>query len=109
LVSERIELAKIRKKVKKSRPQQDIEKVKREVIQEFIPNGPKCFPEHFINPSVTKENMKEVLLPNEPLRPGHYFFGDKNLLQILVLLIKQRALLRQNTLFIPRNQELKRF
>ena len=80
LVRERIELAKMRKKVKKSRPERDIEKVKQEVIQKFLPNGPKRFPEDFLDPSVKQDKMKEVSLPNEPLRLGNYFFGEQEVI-----------------------------
>ena len=80
LVRERIELAKMRKKVKKARPERDIEKVKREVIEEFLPDGPKRFPEDFLDPSVKKDKMKEVSLPDEPLRLGNYFFGEQEVI-----------------------------
>jgi type I restriction-modification system DNA methylase subunit len=75
LVRERIELAKMRKKVKKSRPERDIGRVKGEIIQEFLPDGPKPFPEDFLDPSVKDGKMKEVILPDEPLRLGNFFFG----------------------------------
>jgi len=80
LVRVRIELAKMRKKVKKARPERDIEKVKREVIQEFLPNGPKCFPEEFIDSPLSKEKVTEVSMPNEPLRFGNYFFGEQEVI-----------------------------
>ena len=80
LVRERIELAKMRKKVKKARPERDIEKVKREVIEEFLPDGPKRFPEDFLDSSVKKDKMKEVSLPDEPLRLGNYFFGEQEVI-----------------------------
>ncbi|MBW1998475.1 MAG: SAM-dependent DNA methyltransferase [Deltaproteobacteria bacterium] len=77
LVRERIDLANMRNKVKKARPKQDIEKVKQEVIQEFLPDGPKRFPEDFFAPSVKEDKMKEVPLPDEPLQLGDYFFGEQ--------------------------------
>ena len=80
LVRERIELAKMRKKVKKARPERDIEKVKQEVIQEFLPDGPKRFPEDFLDASIKKDKMKEVSLPDEPLRFGNYFFGEQEVI-----------------------------
>jgi type I restriction-modification system DNA methylase subunit len=80
LVKERIELAKMRKKVKKARPERDIEKVKREVIEEFLPNGPKRFPKDFLDPSVKADKMKEVSLPDETLRLGNYFFGEQEVI-----------------------------
>jgi hypothetical protein len=80
LVRERIELAKMRKKVKKTRLERDIEKVKQEIIKEFLPDGPKRFPEDFLDPSANEENMKEVLLPNKPLRLGNYFFGEQDVI-----------------------------
>ena len=80
LVRERIELAKMRKKVKRARPERDIEKVKQEIIKEFLPDGPKRFPEDFLDPSANEENMKEVSLPNKPLRLGNYFFGEQDVI-----------------------------
>lgn len=80
LVRERIELAKMRKKGKKARPERDIEKVKREVIQEFLPDGPKLFAEDFLDSSVNRDKMKEVSLPDEPLRLGNYFFGEQEVI-----------------------------
>jgi hypothetical protein len=80
LVRERIELAKMRKKVKKARPQRDIEKVKQEVVQEFLPDGPKQFPKDFLDSSLIKDKMKEVSLPNKPLRLGNYFFGEQEII-----------------------------
>ena len=77
LVSERTTLAKMRKKIKKARPERDIEKVKREVIQEFLPNGLKLFPEDFLDASVKEDKVKETSLPDEPLRLGNYFFGEQ--------------------------------
>ncbi|MCM8782324.1 MAG: N-6 DNA methylase, partial [Candidatus Omnitrophica bacterium] len=80
LVRERIELGKMRKKVKKGKPERDIEKVKREVIEEFLPNGPKRFPEDFLDSSIGRDKLKEVLLPEEPLRMGNYFFGEQEVI-----------------------------
>ena len=79
LVSERIELAKMRKKVKKSRPERDIGRVKHEVIQEFLSDGPKPFPGDFLDPSVEAGKMQEVTLPEEPLRLGNLFFGAQEI------------------------------
>jgi len=80
LVRERIELARMRKKVKIARPEKDIEKVKREVAGEFLPAGPKRFPEDFLDPSIKKDHMNEILLPDEPLRLGNYFFGQQEVI-----------------------------
>ncbi len=80
LVRERIELAKMRKKVKKARPERDMEKIKREVIEEFLPGGPKRFPQDFFDSASKSESMKEVPLPDEPLRLGNYFFGEQEVI-----------------------------
>jgi len=80
LVRERIDLAKMRKKVKKTRSEWDIEKVKQEIIMGFMPDGPKRFPDDFFDASVKKDEMKEVLLHDEPLRLGHYFFGEQEVI-----------------------------
>lgn len=80
LVRERIELAKMRKKVKKARPERDMEKIKREVIQEFLPQGPRRFPADFLDPAIKPDMLKEISLPDEPLRLGNYFFGEQEVI-----------------------------
>jgi len=77
LVRERIELANMRKKVKEIKGKKDIEKIKEQVIQEILPNGPKKFPEDFVDSSFYKQQFKEVQIPSEPIRLGYGYFGKQ--------------------------------
>ncbi len=74
LVRERIELARMRKRVKAEKLERDIEKVKAEVLEEILPDGPKIFPEEFLDSKYLKD-AKEVPVPGEPLKLGEYFLG----------------------------------
>lgn len=76
LVRERIELAGMRKKVKNAKTEKDIEKLMEQVISEIIPNGPRKFPEEFIDSRYLKE-AKEISISNEPLKLGNYFMGQQ--------------------------------
>jgi len=74
LVSERLQLAKMRKTIKGFKEQRDTEKLKEDVTEEVLPQGAKKFPEQFITPGYLK-NAKEISVPKEPLRLGHFFMG----------------------------------
>lgn len=74
LVKERLELAKTRKKVKQQKVEKDVEKVKESIVEEILPDGPKKFPEQFVDSKYFK-NAKEISVPNTPLKLGHYFMG----------------------------------
>ena len=50
------------------------------MTQEFLPDGPKHFPEDFLDASVKKDKLEEVSLPDEPLRLGNYFFGEQEVI-----------------------------
>jgi type I restriction-modification system DNA methylase subunit len=76
MVRERIDLAKSRKKIKKAKTEKGIEKLKEQVIEEIIPEGPKIFPEEFIDSKYLK-GAKEISAPNERLRLGSYFMGKQ--------------------------------
>ena len=71
LVKERLDLAKMRKSVKKSRTERDTTKVKQDVIEEVLPDGPKKFPGDFMTIS-SKAKYKEIPVPKEPLKIGHH-------------------------------------
>jgi type I restriction-modification system DNA methylase subunit len=76
MVRERIDLAKSRKKVKQVKTQKDIEKLKEQIIEEIIPDGVKGFPEEFADSRYLKD-VKEISVPNEPLKLGSYFMGKQ--------------------------------
>jgi len=46
---------------------------------EFLPDGSKRFPDDSSSASVKKGKMNEVLLPDEPLCLGNYFFGKQEI------------------------------
>ncbi|MBI3814079.1 MAG: hypothetical protein HY279_06395, partial [Nitrospinae bacterium] len=84
LVRERIELAGMRKKVKNAKTEKDIERLMEQVISEIIPNGPRKFPEEFIDSRYLKPALsevegeaKEISISNEPLKLGNYFMGQQ--------------------------------
>ena len=78
LVRERIDLAQMRKKVKKAKTQKDVEKLVEQVANEVIPNGIRNFPEEFIDSRYIKK-AKEIPVPNKPLKFGSYFMGIQEL------------------------------
>lgn len=68
LVRERIELGKMRGKVKKAKTPRDSDSVRDQVLQEILPNGPKVFPDDFLEPAVKSGDFVEISIPGEPLR-----------------------------------------
>ena len=79
LVRERLELAGMRKKIKTTKTEKDVEKLVEQVINEVIPNGHRKFPEEFIDNRYLKD-AKEISIPNEPLKLGRFFFGRQEIL-----------------------------
>ena len=79
LVRERIELAGMRKKIKTTKTEKDVEKLMEQVISEVIPDGMRKFPEEFIDSRYLKD-AKEISIPNEPLKLGRFFFGRQEIL-----------------------------
>lgn len=75
LVRERIELAKMRKTITKAKRAKDVAKLKSQVIDEVLPDGPKAFPAAFLDPSLKKGDFVEVSIPGDPLKLGMYFMG----------------------------------
>lgn len=76
MVRERLDLARSRKRVRQIKTRRDIERLKEEVLEEIVPNGVRRFPEGFLDSRYLK-GVKEVPLPNEPLRLGSYFLGQQ--------------------------------
>lgn len=79
LVRERIELAGMRKKIKTTKTEKDVEKLVEQAVDEVIPNGLRKFPEDFIDSKYLKD-AKEISIPNEPLKLGGFFFGRQEIL-----------------------------
>lgn len=78
LVSERLELARLRKGIKKQRVQRDLSKVTGSIQDEVFPDGVKKFPDAFIS-HLSKEKFKIINLPRTKLKLGNQFFGKYEL------------------------------
>jgi len=74
LVGERISLAKMRKNAKNAIYKKDVEKLKESVLEETLLDGPKNFPEEFID-SIYLKDSKEISITDKPLKLGHFFMG----------------------------------
>jgi len=79
LVQERISLSKMHKTVKQVKRRRDVQKLKEQVIDEILPNGPKRFPEDFIDAKYLKRGT-EISVPKGQLRLGSYFMGQQEVL-----------------------------
>lgn len=79
MVRERIDLAKLRKKIKQAKTQKDVEKLKEQVIEEILPDGVKKFPEEFVDSKHLKD-AKEISVPGDPLKLGSYFMGQQEVI-----------------------------
>jgi len=79
LVQERTELARMRTKAKRTKPKRDVARVKDDIVVDLLPEGPRTFPDQFIDPSIPSDRLKQVSLPQEPLKVGHLFFGEQEL------------------------------
>ncbi|MBA7471019.1 hypothetical protein ES707_06311 [subsurface metagenome] len=75
LVKERIELANMRKRVKQVKTQRDVDRLKKQVIEEVLPYGLKKFPEEFIEATLKPKNYQNISIPGEPLKLGMFFLG----------------------------------
>lgn len=76
MVRERIELAAMRKKVKKVKTEREIEKLMKQVIESVLPSGLKIFPEEFLKRKLKQEECQNVSIPIESLKLGEYFLGN---------------------------------
>jgi len=79
LVRERLQLARMRKKVKLVKTQRDVEKLIEQVKEEVIPEGFKKFPENFVDSRHIRDG-KEISIPSEPLKLGHFFMGQQEVI-----------------------------
>jgi len=79
LVSQRLELAKLRKKMQNASFQKDVDKLKKFVEQELLPEGPRPFPKSFLD-SRYLEDREEISTPGPRLRLGRFFMGRQEVL-----------------------------
>jgi type I restriction-modification system DNA methylase subunit len=75
LVRERIELANMRKKVKQVKTQKDVDRLKKQVIEEVLPYGLKKFPAQFLDKPLKPQEYQSISIPGEPLKLGMFFMG----------------------------------
>jgi len=78
LVRERLELGRMRGRIKKAKSERNLERIKEQVIAELLPNGVKKFPEDFREPS--KAGFFELDIPTEPLKLEPPFFGKQKVI-----------------------------
>jgi len=79
LVSERIELAKMRKSIKKVRVHHDIKKLKEEIIADILLDPPKKFPEDFVDLKYLND-YDEISIPVNDIKLGPTFFGKQEII-----------------------------
>jgi len=77
LVKERIELANMRKKVKQVKTQRDVDRLKKQVMEEVLPYGLKKFPEQFLEKPLKPQEYQSISIPGEPLKLGMFFLGTQ--------------------------------
>lgn len=80
LVRERIELGKMRTKVKKAKIVTDTEKIKKQVTDSVLPNGVKKFPEDFLEKPLKQNEYETVSIPSEKLKLGGQFMTQHEIL-----------------------------
>jgi hypothetical protein len=80
LVRERIELAGMRKKVKQVKTQRDVDRLKKQVMEEVLPNGLKKFPDEFLEAPLKPQDYQNISIPNEPLKLGAFFLGTQEVI-----------------------------
>ncbi len=74
LVSERLELPKMRRKANKAGPKASAEDIKKVAEEEIIGEGLKQFPHDFVDAKELNKT-KDVSVPGTALKVGHQFFG----------------------------------
>ncbi len=80
VVRERIELANMKKRVKQTKVQKNIDKIEKQVRDEVLPQGAKKFPEEFLGLSLKARDFQDVSVPGESLRLGMYFLGTQEVI-----------------------------
>jgi type I restriction-modification system DNA methylase subunit len=76
VVNERLNLAKSRKKIKTVKTQKSTETLKEQITEEIIPDGPKKFPEEFVDSKYLKTSH-EIPVTGDVLKLGSYFMGKQ--------------------------------
>jgi hypothetical protein len=76
LVGERIDLGKMRGKVKKAKIATDTEQIKTQVTEAVIPNGVKKFPDDFLEKPLKINEFETIQIPGETLKLGALFMGQ---------------------------------
>jgi hypothetical protein len=79
LVRERIELAGMRKKLKKAKPVRDIARMTEQVRDDLMKEGIKKFPDDFLNKKPKPQDCISVAVPDMPLKLGHFFMGQQEI------------------------------
>jgi len=77
LVKERMELAGMRKKVKQVKTAKDVERLKKQVLDEVLPFGVKKFPDEFLEALLKPQDYQNISIPGEPLKLGMFFLGTQ--------------------------------
>ena len=72
LVSERLALPKMRKKISKAKMEYSFDLVKNQVEDEILPDGLRIFPDSFIFERI---KFKEIPISGKPMRISNHFFG----------------------------------
>jgi len=80
LIRERIELAGMRKKVKQVKTQRDVDRLKKQVMEEVLPNGLKKFPDEFLEAPLKPQDYQNISIPGEPLKLGMFFLGTQQVI-----------------------------
>lgn len=80
LVQERLGLGTMRSTVKKAKAERDMGKIKRQVVEELVPQGPKRFPEEFVDAATARGDFVELDIPVEPLTLEPVFFGKQKII-----------------------------
>ena len=92
LVNERLSLPILRKKKRVARVIRDVEKVKRQVVDELLPQGPRNFPKSFLDISLKKEDFEDISIPGEKLKMGRYFMGFQEVVTDLGFIYEARSI-----------------
>jgi len=79
IVRERLELPKMRKKQQKEVVKLAVDQIKKAVIEECLPNGPKRFPDEFYEHPLAEKDLARFTTSGELLSYQH-FFGQYDLI-----------------------------
>ena len=77
LVQERLDLGTMRSTVRRSKGERDLEKIKRQVTEEVLPQGPKIFPKEFLDAATARGDFVELDIPSAPIKLEPEFFGKQ--------------------------------